>query len=1097
MTNCPKVYKNLQCESFGDKKKITSQMLRQFCKNDAYLYDQIMKLWDMTDPESRKRFYPPTFMDNSKSYGIQCYALKDFEKERYDYLDYVYRFSKVTTYEYRLNFNSNDDNPNDNCVDESYKIIYDDTLVNTDGTYTEKKLERVSDGLNITFRPEETTGSFHKAATYQTVAGTTATPSVPEVLGEAKKDAYCYGPYKNCHCNSFWYAGFNRSKNYNIKSKWNKNQDTYDIPSVCRAQTFTAENNGKITKVSLMMQGDSSAKSPCIVEIRTTKNGKPTTKVLARAEKKFTHSTGAMTAFSFKTKAEVEKGKKYAIVVRAPLNNFGKTYRWGGWAHTCFSNMKKEAYYKGDAYLSEDNGKTWIHYGKNKDGKSYGAHWYDWGIAEKPIDFAFEVFVAPIKQKAIEGKPSQKASKKLLKKAYDVNFKYYKKGTYYLEFHPILCNPINKVTISPGYTNGNYSKNNYVWQILEPSTHTWKDMTRIEGDDFEYEFEEQGKYHYVKVRLKFTLDKDIADDNNVSSDERLAYTSNNITVDTVPYFKNARIIIDCNHPTRAYLRGEYYNPDRTNMLGANIWSEVYAKTAPMNNGYVEIDIIHKKQVSEHIKFYRIDNPDLVDYYIYYMKHYKNNYSYEYGINDSISSIILNDCDDTSEFVEYLGKQLTPVFLLPDDNTELQFFNTTGKPYVQLPNIPAYPIGNCEINIENPKIDLDVNSSIENLSTYGFTYNIGKDIKNTLKEITISYYVLNDEAAEYDENGYLANDLDCLERIEEVLVLDEDKTFAQDSDYLTDGGQVKESTFTNSYFDYNISPDGKKIIFNRQSNTIKNIFNINASTNKISFRSNFDIYEWNENSHADIITQENVDVFDVDVHIKLHEKSLTEFYDYEIDYDTGIVEFFTDVPECDMTFTYNPLWIRGLSQADFPLKMDLWTEEYKIGVGYNQNMDEIGGVYKQYYDMYDDQYDGEFFYPTNINPKSNRPTDKLYYSFKTSVPPRDNIRKLILNANDDEGGVELIEDTHFYVDYITNEVVLTYPNLQNGDTLTIKYTPNLTDTGLAIAYRLRRPTYDNQENMLVDDSGNVRWNTPQYQGMVDDVYILGNYFTYRT
>ena len=1096
MTNCPKVYKNLQCESFGDRKKITSQMLRQFCKNDAYLYDQIMKLWDMTDPESRKRFYPPTFMDMSKSFGIQCYALTNSEKQIYDYLDYVYRFSKVTTYEYRVNFDSNDDDYGENCIDESYKIIYDDSIVNTDGNYTSKKLERVSDGLNVSFRPEETTGSFHKAATYQTQTSLSqGYPAVPEVLGTAKKDAYCYGPYKNCHCNSYWYAGFNRSKNYNIKAKWKKNQDTYDIPSVCRAQTFTAENNGKITKVSLMMQGDKSAKSPCIVEIReTTSKGYPSKKVLARAEKKFTHSTGAMTAFSFKTKAEVKKGKKYAIVVRAPLNNFGKTYRWGGWAHTCFSNIKKEAYYKGDAFLSEDNGKSWIHYGKNKDGKSYGSHWYDWGIAEKPIDFAFEVFVAPIKQKAINGKPSQKTSKKVLKsKAIDVNFKYYKKGNYYLKFHPIFCNPINKVTVSPGYTSGEYSEDNYTWQILEPATHTWVDMTRIEGDDWEYTYAQQGKYHYAKLRVKFYINANIADDRNVSSDEKTAYNNKGITVKTVPYLRSARIIIDCEHPTSAYLRTEYYDPDRTEMLSANIWSEVNARAVALNNANVEIDVIHKKEVLEHIKFYRIDSPELVDYYVDYMKEHNNNYAYVYPENNSISSIILNECNDSTDFIEYLANLLTPIYLLPTENVNYTFFNDEGKPRVKLPNIPSYPINNCSIDIENEKVDLETNDTVSNVSQYGFTYDVGKNIKDSLNQISVSYYILRDDAEEFDENGYLVNDLDKFERIEEILVRDEEKTFTSDSDYLTNS-VVKESTFTNSYYDYNISPDGKKIIFNRESKTIQNLFSLN--NNRISF--NTTVTEFDYVNGQEIETSNTYDIYDVDVHILLHTKELVEFYDFQIDYDTGYVEFFTPVEECDMTFSYNPLWVRGLSVSDFPLKMDLWTETYKIGKLYDATSDSIvGGTYKQVFDTFGESYDSDFFYPTNINPKSNRITENQYFTFKTSVPPRDNIRKLILNAESEDGGIELEEDKHFFVDYLTNTVTLTYPNLIDNDTLTIKYTPNLTDTGLALGYRLSRPTYDENDELHYDNSGYVRYNTQQYSSIADDVYILDNYFTYRT
>ena len=40
-----------------------------------------------------------------------------------------------------------------------------------------------------------------------------------EKLGKAKRDAHFKGAFNNWDCNSHWYNGFNRLKNYNIKSK--------------------------------------------------------------------------------------------------------------------------------------------------------------------------------------------------------------------------------------------------------------------------------------------------------------------------------------------------------------------------------------------------------------------------------------------------------------------------------------------------------------------------------------------------------------------------------------------------------------------------------------------------------------------------------------------------------------------------------------------------------------------------------------------------------------------------------------------------------------------------------------------------------------
>ena len=531
------------------------------------------------------------------------------------------------------------------------------------------------------------------------------------------------------------------------------------------------------------------------------------------------------------------------------------------------------------------------------------------------------------------------------------------------------------------------------------------------------------------------------------------------------------------------------------MLSANIWSEVNAKAVKLNNGSVEIDVIHKKEVSEHIKFYHMNHPDLVDYYLDYMKEFKNNYGYVQGV-ESIDYIIASDCYNGGEFVHYLANQLTPIYLLPYGEYTQELFNVDGMPSVRLPNLPAYPINNCEITIENPIIDLETNDTVSNVSTYGFVYDTGTNIKDTLKEISVSYYVLKDEAPIYDENGFLSNDLDMFERVEEVLIRESEKVFAEDSDYLEDD-VVMPNTFTDNYYDYNISPDGKKIIFNRQSETIQRLFSINAQ-NKLSFNTSIIVHYHEDNGNlTQLENPETVEIYDVDVHITLHSKELTEFYDYQVDYDTGNIEFFTPVTECDMVFTYNPLWVRGLGLGDFPLKMDLWTEKYRIGYDFNDDGDSITGIYKQVYDEYGDEYDGDFYETTNVNPRSNKQTDNTYFRFKTTVPPRDNIRKLILNEESDDGGVELIEDKDFFVDYITNTVILNYPNLEDGNSLTIKYTPNLTDTGLALGYRLRRPTYGLNEEMLYDGSGYVRFNTQQYESIADDVYILGNYFTYRT
>ena len=129
MTNCPPNYKNIQCESFGNKRKITSQLLRQFCKNDAYLKEQIDLLWDATDPETRKRFYPPDYMDIENSFGVGEHSLTIAEKGDYFIGNKAYNFNTIDKITYEFDFQLTNDN-----ISPIYKDGDDDCItINNDG----------------------------------------------------------------------------------------------------------------------------------------------------------------------------------------------------------------------------------------------------------------------------------------------------------------------------------------------------------------------------------------------------------------------------------------------------------------------------------------------------------------------------------------------------------------------------------------------------------------------------------------------------------------------------------------------------------------------------------------------------------------------------------------------------------------------------------------------------------------------------------------------------------------------------------------------------------------------------------------------------
>lgn len=1077
MTNCPPVYRNIQCENFGNKKQITSQLLRQFCKNDAYLYEQIQELWDTTDPESRKRFYPPSFMDLNSSYGIESYILEtDYEKEQFDYWDTVYRFSQKTNIEYYVDFDSS----NDKIVEtEDTRKIYSDSILDFDVDYTENRLEIVREedaqgNVISTLRPEITTETAREIIQHKAVYEKAYVQKATEQLGKQKKDAYCYGAYGNWHCNSYWYSGFNRSKNYNIKSAWRKNQDSYDIPSVCRSQTFTAENTGRVNKVSLKMQGDATSVSPVIVEIRTTtKTGKPSTKVLARTEKRFTHNTGSITAFEFKEMAKIEKGKKYAIVVRSPLSNFGKTVRWGGWARTCFSNAKKQAYYKGDAFLSEDNGKTWIKYGKNRDGKSYGSHWYDWGIAERPLDFGFEVFIKPITEKKIKT-----TTNKLVASAYeeelDVEYSYFKKGTYYLNFKTIYTSNINNVFISEYYHENRENSDlaQYTFQYYNPEytdeSDKWVD---VEGNYISFA---QFKHSYSFLKLRLKLDLKQSTMGNIEIDQsnttlRNIMSEKGISNAPIPFLDSLEIRINCRHPAKAYLRTQYYHPPMENMLGASLWSEVNATAIVKNNATLDIDIIHEKEAIEHFKFYQLESinvpltktlndeqKEIVDELNSYIMDFENSTTYRNQQN--IIQYILNDKLGDGAFLNYLQIRLTPVYILPFryENTDYTFFDK-----IELPHYPAKPLLKCEVGEEDIIVDT---SNIVGRSEFGAYYSVGKDISKTISKVYVAYYTNLSVENEYDENGYELNNLDYEERNEETLI-----GIVLDTNYLYNS--VVSDVFADGTVDYALSKDGKDIVFNFKSEVIKKIF------------PNRDQGDFTPTSTLDEL---NVDNFLIK--ISLASQTYEEYVDFEVDYDDGNITFYNpkNIKEGDFKVTYNPLWVRGLSLADFPLKMDLWKEEFIVKKGTDET-----GIYKRVYNMDTGLYQNDtFFKTTNIDPYTHMQSTDEFFTFKTKVPALDNIRKLTLN------GEELKEDSEFFVDYLSNEIVI-YKTLNDGDTLNIHYTPNLTDNGLALAYRLNRPRYARDGTEMLSEEYNPRINTREYDGIADDVYIGLNWFTYRT
>lgn len=143
--------------------------------------------------------------------------------------------------------------------------------------------------------------------------------------------------------------------------------------------------------------------------------------------------------------------------------------------------------------------------------------------------------------------------------------------------------------------------------------------------------------------------------------------------------------------------------------------------------------------------------------------------------------------------------------------------------------------------------------------------------------------------------------------------------------------------------------------------------------------------------------------------------LVEGVDYTINPDTGAIVW----SNVNMAYpgiiqaTYYPVWLKGLSPSKFPLKCDLMEDDF-VGNG----------------------------------------VDK---TFKLTALPVDPIRIVTVN------GVLMHEFDDYSFNYQTNQ--LTFNLLPaSGAVIVIKYTPDLQDTGLALAYHVTRPDTSKQVNI---------------------------------
>ena len=986
-TKCPATYKNLGLETFGNKKKVTEELLKQLCKNDEYLYQQVRFLLDSTDPETRNRFYPPTFDNELKSFGYTNGTNNDRK---------CYKFNDGEQFVYQVDFDTSDD-----CTYRSGHIIYNNDESIIDYKKTGSGVHIFVDEEGGHARIPELTGIrqaevlVKEAQIIETVTPHTITEPSTTIESDGKvvlDSSYTQNrtfdsedPIENRLARiGLMGSSVGSLSKYKMPSgKLNgiaESQRGKGYPIYACAQTFTAQNNGWITEVYLMVDyhGKSGTEPPYpfICEIWETKDGVPYGGALTRVEKYINNVSYERQKFTFDKQVSVTKGKQYAIVMKGSytvyfvggfdsteFTNYATTSKnTGGWAgyNSKVISRKHEPYPYGKAYGSSNNGESWYSPCNND---SYT----DTAIAQ----FWFEVYVQPTKEIVTETEVVEYITtleeEEAVYEIVDVPYAYYPVGNHYIYFNIPSTNPITFLSINNLTDDDKWNGQ----EILFDISYNGKDWNN--------------DYH-MSNSIDGTGSYDLTSDKPVFVCVRCNLKNTDDT--KTPELTNVEFIVDTEASTKAYIRSLPYFPVQEDMLCANIWSEIGTYFENDTGTNVKVDIVREVTSQERFSIRKDTVEDLI---LYYNEYYPESKNHSYN-DEQFRELIHED----EAFLEYLKNKSPSIYVvsaLPDDDVHhYKYFDS-----IELSHYPAYPTLICDKLLKEitvpPRLFYD--KSKYNAQRTEYTLKTNVDLEHHLTNI-----VFQEPMASEIENheGTLDNVL-----IEGV--------------------------------DYRIEDDN--IIF---------ILNGDNISNNIVRGGNGEVkcYQTSGGIH-DIIDDKDLPDFDTDADIipylgnvvkltlNLQQNSYKEHMHYDIDYDNKLMKLKpsmeNDLDTCELLISYNPLWVRDLDLKDFPLKMDLWTEHFVVKDGQK--------------------------------------------TFTLKTTPVDDLREVVLFDEEDSLTRKVLEEeVDFIVDYVRNTFTL-LRDVEDDTPITVRYTPNLRDNKLSLAYRMDR------------------------NDVYKQAYIYSNYFTTRT
>ena len=376
----------------------------------------------------------------------------------------------------------------------------------------------------------------------------------------------------------------------------------------------------------------------------------------------------------------VNAGEKYAIVLFSPLSHNEHCPRVGGWGRNC----AVDKYTGGDAFLSENNGKSFIRYGHRDQQVAYRFG------QQIPQDFAFQCHIRTY----TSGRDTTEQ--------------------YYLYLNPIITNPIKTVQINPISVGGNENSNNnlLVFEVSptgKPNSWITLDNTYRATFSIDPNTNEYPHMCFVRARMKANL------------------PSGSQSTEVTPYIEKFLVQLELDAPSEMYARTLFYTPKLSPMLGANVWGRVYAPFTAEPSVEGSVEIIQERLFTEH--FTIITAEQLSDYtYI----------DDDDNVQSTIEGLDVEKITDPDMDVryQYLIDNPTALNLLKAENiyvkpytyiknettiTDLMSF-TEG---IQLTNSPAYPIqqvlsqpyGNTEIQAYGEWLDFTFDYDTDRLNFY--------------------------------------------------------------------------------------------------------------------------------------------------------------------------------------------------------------------------------------------------------------------------------------------------------------------------------------------------------------------------------------------